>query len=152
MTDRGGSAPASGLTFEMGYDRRHNVLLVRLVGTFTPQTMQRMDTACATFLNAEGPGHSIFDFSAVDAIDMSPDRVERRAERPQLCPGFERIMVATRPDLLAVGERFRAHQLSLGLAAPLIVRSMAEAEAALGLGPLSFRPVDTKWLVSPTVV
>lgn len=29
---------------------------------------------------------------------------------------------------------------------------MAEAEAALGLGPLVFRPVETAWLVEPTVV
>lgn len=136
MTNGSGNARASGLMFDMGYDRQHNVLLVRLVGTFTPQSMQRMDTACATFLNAEGPAHSIFDFTVVESIDMTVERVERRAERAQLCPGFERILVAPQPAFFAMAEAFRDHQRSQGLAAPLVVRTMAEAEAALGLGPL----------------
>jgi hypothetical protein len=151
MTNRSGPRD-SRLMFDMGYDRQHNVLLVRLFGTFTPQTMQRMDTACATFLNAEGPGHSIFDFSRVEASDMSADRVERRAERAQLCPGFERIVVAPQPAIFAMADMFRIHQTSQGLAAPQVVRTMEEAEAALGLGPLAFRPVDTSWLDAPTVV
>lgn len=152
MTNGSGNARASGLMFDMGYDRQHNVLLVRLVGTFTPQSMQRMDTACATFLNAEGPAHSIFDFTTVNAIDMKVERVERRAEQAQLCPGFERILVAPQPPFFAMAEAFRDHQRSQGLAAPQVVRTMAEAEAALGLGPLLFKPVETAWLVEPTAV
>ena len=150
MTNRS-IARDSRLMFDMGYDRQHNVLLVRLFGTFTPQTMQSMDTACATFLNAEGPGHSIFDFSTVQSIDMTTDRVERRAERAQLCPGFDRILVAPQPAFFAMCVTFREHQKAQGLAAPQVVRSMEEAEAALGLGPLAFRPFDTSWLVAPTV-
>lgn len=151
MTDGSGGAGASGLMFDMGFDRQRNVLLARLRGVFTWQAMQRLDTACATFLNAEGPAHSIFDFSGVEAIDMSPDRVEQRAERAQLCPGFERILVAPQPPIFALVDRFRVHQQSQGLAAPQVVRSMGEAEAALRLGTLIFRPVDTSWLDAPTV-
>lgn len=147
----GSGARASGLMFDMGFDRQHNVLLARLRGVFTSQAMQRLDTACATFLNAEGPGHSIFDFTGIEAIDMSPDRVERRAERAQLCPGFERILVAPQPEIFAQVDRFRAHQHAQGLASPQVVRSMDEAEATLGLGTLVFRPLDTSWLDAPTV-
>ena len=134
--------------FDMGYDRQNNVLLARLFGTFTLDAMQRLDTACATFLTAEGPAHSIFDFSAAETMDMAMDRVERRAERAPLCPGFERIVVAPQPAIFAVAETFRAHQASRGLAAPQVVRTMEEAEGALGLGRLVFKPVDTSWLVS----
>ena len=79
---------------------------------------------------------------------MAPLSLERRARKPAMCVGFERIIVAPQPELHALAEKFRLHQASVGLPAPHVAQTMAEAEQLLGLGPLVFKPVDTSWLAN----
>jgi hypothetical protein len=45
----------------VGFDRQRNVLLLTLLDTFDNGTLAVMDAACATFFDAEGPSHAIFD-------------------------------------------------------------------------------------------
>jgi hypothetical protein len=45
----------------VGFDRQCNVLLLTLLDTFDNGTLAVMDAACATFFDAEGPSHAIFD-------------------------------------------------------------------------------------------
>ena len=130
----------------VGFDRQRNVLLLTLIDTFDNGTLAVMDAACATFFDAEGPSHAIFDFSSTQKVVMAPLSLERRAHKPAMCVGFERIIVTPQPELHALAEQFRLHQSSAGLPAPLVVRTMAEAEKLLGLGTLVFEPVDTSWL------
>jgi hypothetical protein len=130
----------------VGFDRQRNVLLLTLVDTFDNGTLAVVDAACATFFNAEGPSHAVFDFTSTQKVVMAPLSLERRAGKPAMCVGFERIIVAPRPEIRALAEKFRLHQSSAGLAAPHVVHTMAEAEQLLSLGQLVFEPVDTSWL------
>lgn len=131
----------------VGFDRQRNVLLLTLIDTFDNSTLAVMDEACATFFDAEGPSHAIFDFTSARKVVMAPQSLERRARKPAMCDGFERIIVVPQPQLRALAEKFRTDQSSAGLAAPHVVETMAEAERILELGPLVFEPVDTSWLV-----
>ena len=79
---------------------------------------------------------------------MAPLSLERRAGKPAMCVGFERIIVVPQPEIRALAEKFRLHQSSAGLPAPHVVQTMSEAERLLGLGPLVFEPVDTSWLAN----
>jgi hypothetical protein len=130
----------------VGFDRQRNVLLLTLIDTFDNGTMAVMDAACATFFDAEGPSHAIFDFTSTKKVVMAPLSLERRAAKPAMCVGFERIIVAPQLELHGLAEKFRLHQSSVGLPAPHVVNTMAEAERLLGLGPLVFEPVNTSWL------
>jgi hypothetical protein len=132
----------------VGFDRQRNVLLLTLLDTFDNGTLAVMDAACATFFDAEGPSHAIFDFTATQKVVMAPLSLERRAGKPAMCVGFERIIVAPQPEIRALADKFRLHQSSAGLPAPHVVHTMAEAEQLLGLGSLVFEPVDTSWLAS----
>jgi hypothetical protein len=135
----------------MKFDRQRNVLLLTLLDTFDNATLAVMDAACTAFFDAEGPSHSIFDFTPTQKVAMTPLSLERRAHKPAMCVGFERIIVAPQPELHALAEKFRLHQSSAGLPAPHVVHTMAEAERLLGLGPLVFEPVDTSWLANDRV-
>ena len=130
----------------VGFDRQRNVLLLTLLDTFDNGTLAVMDAACATFFDAEGPSHSIFDFTPTQKMVMAPLSLERRASKPAMCVGFERIIVVSQPEIHALAEKFRLRQSSGGLPAPHIVRTMPDAERLLGLGQLVFEPVDTSWL------
>jgi hypothetical protein len=79
---------------------------------------------------------------------MAPRSLERRACKPAMCVGFERIIVVPQADLRVLAEKFRLHQSSADLPAPHVVQTMAEAEWLLALGPLVFEPVDTSWLAN----
>jgi hypothetical protein len=132
----------------VGFDRQRNVLLLTLMDTFDNSTLAVMDAACATFFDAEGPSHAIFDFTSTQKVVMAPLSLERRARKPAMCVGFERIIVAPQPDLHGLAEKFCLTQSSAGLPAPHVVHTMAKAEKILGLGPLIFEPVDTSWLAN----
>ena len=77
----------------VGFDRQRNVLLLTLLDTFDNGTLAVMDAACATFFDAEGPSHAIFDFTSTQKVVMAPLSLERRAHKPAMCVGFERIIV-----------------------------------------------------------
>jgi hypothetical protein len=130
----------------VGFDRQRNVLLLTLIDTFDNGTLAVMDAACTTFFDAEGPSHAIFDFTSTQKVVMAPLSLERRAGKPAMCVGFERIIVAPQPEIRALAEKFRLRQSSAGLPAPHVVNTVAEAEQLLGLGALVFEPVDTSWL------
>ena len=132
----------------VGFDRQRNVLLLTLLDTFDNGTLAVMDSACATFFDAEGPSHAIFDFTPTQKVVMAPLSLERRAHKPAMCVGFERIIVAPQPEIRSLAEKFRLHQSSAGLPAPHVVQTMAEAGRLLGLGLLVFGPVDTSWLAN----
>lgn len=130
----------------VGFDRQRNVLLLTLLDIFDNGTLAVMDSACATFFDAEGPSHSIFDFTSTGKVAMAPLSLERRAHKPAMCVGFERVIVVPQPELRVLAEKFRLQQSGAGLPAPHVVDTMAEAERLLGLGSLVFEPVDTSWL------
>jgi hypothetical protein len=132
----------------VGFDRQRNVLLLTLIDTFDNGTLAVMDAACATFFDAEGPSHAIFDFTSTQKVVMAPLSLERSAGKPAMCVGFERIIVTPQAELHALAEKFCLTQSSVGLPAPHVVHTMAKAEKILGLGPLVFKPVDTSWLAN----
>ena len=89
--------------FALAYDRTPNVLLIALRDTFRLSSLQTMDTACRAFIEVEGPGHAIFDFSQVLGIDIADSALRERARQPALCPDFQRIVVAHHPTRRTAG-------------------------------------------------
>ena len=100
----------------VGFDRQRNVLLLTLIDTFDNSTLAVMDAACATFFDAEGPSHAIFDFTSTQKVVMAPLSLERRAGKPAMCVGFERIIVVPQPELHALAEKFRLSSVERRLA------------------------------------
>lgn len=85
----------------VGFDRQRNVLLLTLLDTFDNGTMAVMDTACAT----------------------APLSLERRAHKPAMCVGFERVIVVPQPELRGLAEKFCLQRSSAGLPAPHAARA-----------------------------
>ena len=123
----------------VGFDRQRNVLLLTLLDTFDNGTLAVMDAACATFFDAEGPSHAIFDFTSTQKVVMAPLSLERRAGKPAMCVGFERIIVVPQPEIRALAEKFRLHQSSAGLPAPHVVEHHVRSRAASRPGTAGLR-------------
>jgi len=72
-----------------------------------------------------------------------PDRaIAERAERPPLCPGFRRVIVAPHPEIFGLYCLFAAKKQRIGVDAPVVVRSMQSAVDFLGLHLPGFTPVE----------
>ncbi len=134
---------------EAGYDREKNVLVVRISGHLDIETMLRLDDFCSAFVDAEGPGHAILDFSEVSTISLDRGRLARRAAQRPLAPGFERVLVAETPELMRLALHFRDSQRQAGHVAPLVARTHEDAEALLGLGTLRPRPLTVALVEGP---
>lgn len=136
---------------DVGFDRARSTLHLCVVGPLNAATLAQLDDICTALLEAEGPCHAIFDFTAVDHIDLDLELLRRRAAEPPLAPGFERILVAPRPELMRLALAFRHHQQQAGLIAPLVARSLEEAMRLLGARRMTFRRIEACWLLSASL-
>ena len=132
--------------FAIELDQHHKVVLVRLSDRLTQHDVSVLDDIARVLVEAEGPVSAIFDLSAVSAVDVPRTVVERRGRMPQLAPGHPRVMIAPQPDVRALCEAFARLQAESGSEPPTVVDTMAQALARLGLGPLTFRPMEIGWL------
>jgi hypothetical protein len=136
--------------FTIEFDRQHSLTLARFSGEFGFDDIGTLDRVGEIFVAAEGPSHFLFEFSAVEAVSMPPWAIARRGRRPQLCPGYQRIVVAPQPEILELYRVFGANQLLVGSAAPMLVKTMAQALAHIGVPKPRFKPVPTSWIVPST--
>jgi DNA-binding transcriptional MerR regulator len=129
-----GAAP---ITFDK--DQRHNVTLVSFSGEFGIDTIARLDHAGKLLVQAEGPTHFLLDFSGIERVSMPESAIADRGRRPPLCTGYRRVIVAPQPEIFGLYRLFAA---KAGLNAPVIVRSIGEALAHLGLRRPVFKRVN----------
>ena len=128
--------------FSLAFDRNQRVVLVSFRGEFGSDDIATLDSAAHAFVAKEGAVHFLLDFTGVKRVSMPDQAIAERAERPPLCPGFKRVVVAPQPEIFGLYCLFAAKQKRLGSDAPIVVRSMQGAVDLLGLRLPAFAPVE----------
>ena len=128
--------------FSLAFDRNHRVMLVSFRGEFGTDDIATLDADARSFVAQNGPVHFLLDFSGVQRVSMPDLAITERAERPPLCPGFKRVVVAPHPEIFGLYCLFSAKQKRIGVDAPVVVRSMQSAVDFLGLRLPGFAPVE----------
>ena len=125
---------------KLAFDRKNRVLQVTIFGIFASEDMDELETAVVEFVARHGQVRGIFDYSDVEAIAVPDSRLAERAQQPEAIE--QRVVVASR---VLGGERARTYARYRREASqrhPVIVGSLAEAYAFLGLRNPRFEPVE----------
>lgn len=134
--------------FTTEYDRQHKVALFRFSGAFARGDIVAVDHTCKALLGAEGGAHFVFDFTAVETVAMPDKAIAERGKRPQLNPGYQRVVVAPQVEIFELYRVFAANQLQVGAQAPTVVKTLRQALIHLGVG----RPIFRRFAVEDRVV
>jgi len=127
--------------FILAFDGRNRILKTTIVGVLSSDLLSAWDQAIVGFIALHGPSHGLIDFSQVEAIAVPLSRLAIRGRQPPICPGWERIIVAPRPDLVDWVNVFNEFQSLAGHRPLVIVPSIDEAHRVLGLTDPVFEPV-----------
>ncbi|GEP57517.1 hypothetical protein [Reyranella soli] len=125
--------------FTIEFDRQHRVALLRFWNTFNSDDIQAIDEASAALVAAEGPAHFLFDFTSVSGIAMPDRAIRERGRRRQLCPGYQRVVVARHPEIVGLYRLFGAVQSRIGSVPPVVVPTVADALDRLDVRNPDFR-------------
>lgn len=127
---------------EVAFERRHRVLFSRLIGIFTSDDIEALDRVVSRFVHENGPVAGLIDWSGIETFAVSSGRMVQRGRVPQIAPGERRVMVA--PSDGPIRDMVRAYadqQRDYGNVEPIVVFSLEEAYAALGIANPVFDPV-----------
>lgn len=126
--------------FDIGVCEAKQVVLIRFTGELTEGDFTRLDEMAA---DARGNAEfdCIFDFTAVERIDLASEFVARRGELPQAFKDRERIYVVPQDDLKLLTRLYAAYQTAKGWRSPSIVATLDEALLRLGVAQADFRRV-----------
>ncbi len=114
------------------FERRRRVLMVRISGIFDEEQSDRLDRA-AEQLAAREPGlRAIYDFSELEQLAISAERIAERARKPTAVAGM-RVIVASRAFAGQKGRSFSSTQSNAGERAPMVADSIEQAYVLLGL-------------------
>lgn len=127
--------------FTLWFERRHRVLMVRISGVMSSQDFDTHDQSVLAFLAREGSVRGLYDFSGVDAVAVPASKVVQRGQAPSIIT--ERVVVAPRSAGEEYARAIREQQRLAGHREPMIVPTLGEAYALLGLENPQFEPVDT---------
>lgn len=127
--------------FILAFDSKHKVLQSTIIGVLSSDLLREWDQAVVSFTSSQGPNHGLIDFSRVEAIAVPLSRLASRGRQPQISPGWERVIVAPRRDLVEWCSTFSEYQSAAGSRPPIVVASMEEAHRVLGLTDPVFEPV-----------
>jgi hypothetical protein len=127
--------------FDLAYDEKHNILLSRFFGKYSPADITLRDNAVRRFVTKNGLTRGLMDFSGVDSIEVPLDLLIRRAHEPGILTGRKRVIVAPSESTYAVQRVVAAHQLYARKAEPVLVRSVGEAYDSLGAINPTFSPI-----------
>jgi hypothetical protein len=122
------------------FERQHRVLLARVSGVLSSEDFEAHDRAVLTFLGREGAVRGLYDFTAVEAVAVPASKVVQRGQTPPIIPEM-RVVVAPRRTGEEFAQAIREYQRLAGYREPLIVPTMTEAYALLGLDDPVFEAV-----------
>ena len=127
--------------FDIGVCEAKQVVLIRFSGELTERDFTGLDRMAD---NARGRAEfdCIFDFTAVDRLDLATEFVAKRGELPQAFKDRERIYVVPQDDLKLLTRLYAAYQTAQGWRPPMIVATLDEALARLSVTLADFRPVS----------
>ena len=126
--------------FDIGVCEAKQVVLIRFSGELTEGDFTGLDRLAG---GARGRAEfdCIFDFTAVERIDLATEFVAKRGELPQAFKDRERIYVVPQDDLKLLTRLYAAYQTAKGWRSPSIVATLDEAFARLGVAQSDFAPV-----------
>jgi len=127
--------------FILAFDGKHKVLKSTIVGVLSSDLLREWDQAVVGLTSRQGPNHGLIDFSQVEAIAVPLSRLASCGWQPQISPGWERVIIAPRTDLVEWARAFSEYQSAAGNRPPIVVASMDEAHRVLGLIDPVFEPV-----------
>jgi hypothetical protein len=124
------------------FERRHNVLLARVTSMLSSEDIETHDRSVLRFLAGRTDVRAIYDFSGVDTLAIPASKIAQRGQRPAMITG-RRVVVASRQAGADFAHIIRDQQSAAGLPEPLIVATLEEAYAQLGLDRAAdFEPVE----------
>jgi hypothetical protein len=128
------------IMFDIGVCEAKQVVLIRFSGELTESDFTGLDRMAG---NARGRAEfdCIFDFTAVERLDLATEFVAKRGELPQAFKDRERIYVVPQDDLKLLTRLYAAYQTARGWRPPTIVATLDEALGCLGVAQADFRPV-----------
>lgn len=121
------------------YDEQSRTYLARFSGTLTDQDMAASDVAARKCLALHGPTAGLLDFSYVVSCALTSAQTAARGSQPEIMVGQKRAIVAN-AAVYGMMRMFHAYQPQDSVA-PMILRTLPEAYAALGLVERDFHPV-----------
>ena len=126
--------------FDIGVCEAKQVALIRFSGELTESDFTGLDRMAG---NARGGAEfdCIFDFTAVERLDLATAFIAKRGELPQAFKDRERIYVVPQDDLKLLTRLYAAYQTAKGWRPPTIMATLDEALARLGVARADFRPV-----------
>ena len=115
------------------------VVLIRFRGELAQADFTALD-AMGREMQGGPPYDVVFDMTGVEKSHVATDFVAQRGELPQAFTDRERIYVVQQDDLKLLVKLYAAYQVSKGWRPPVIVASLDEALARLGVTVADFRP------------
>lgn len=115
------------------------VVLIRFRGELAPADFTALD-AMGREMQGGSPYDVVFDMSNVEKSRIATDFVSQRGELPQAFTDRERIYVVQNDDLKLLVKLYAAYQASKGWRPPVIVATLDEALARLGVAVTEFGP------------
>ena len=115
------------------------VVLIRFRGELAEADFAALDAMGREMQG--GPRHDVvFDMTNVEKSHLATDFVSRRGELPQAFTDRERVYVVQQDDLKLLVRLYAAYQASRGWRPPVIVATLDEALARLGVTVAEFGP------------
>jgi len=126
--------------FDIGVCEAKQIVLIRFTGELTESDFAGLDRMAA---DARGNAEfdCIFDFTAVEKIDVATEFVAKRGDLPQAFKDRERIYVVPQDDLKLLTRLYAAYQTAKGWRSPVIVATLDEALDRLGVVQSDFHPM-----------
>jgi len=130
------------MAYALLFDRKQKVLVARRTGALTEESLSAMRAAARRFVTREGACRAIVDLSAVGRADVSGRFIAAIAESGPIIAREMRMIVARSPEVFGLSRMYELHQFSAA-DNTLVVHTLAEAHAALGLRTLELEPVES---------
>jgi hypothetical protein len=130
------------MAFELLFDARRRVLLIRFGRRGTQQALVDMQAAAQRFVARMGGCDGIIDFSAVEEIDVASPFLTNLAQQKPVLTGHRRVIVASKEVVYGLSRMFGTQQDAATGEAPTVVRTLREAYDVLGIAEPDFRPID----------
>jgi hypothetical protein len=132
---------AGAVVFEVLFDSRQRILVVRFGAALTQPAMEAMNAAVASFVQRHGPCPGILDLSAVEEATLPSSYVARLAQRRGVLVDQKRVIVAPSDELFGLARMFGSYNDVNGDRI-VAVRTLAQAYEALGIDDLELHPVE----------
>ena len=127
--------------FSLLYDHGKGVLLVRFGCVLTRAVHEALFEAAQRFVAKFGDRPAIADFSAVEDVEVDMRFWRELARRPRIIQGAARVLVAPQDQVFGLIRMYGILQADSG-DEPMVVRTLPEAYARLGIDRPDFQPID----------